>query len=42
MTTPITIEDVATYPFPGTAVPGSLQFSPDDSLITYLFSEGAA
>ncbi len=42
MTTPITIEDVATYPFPGTAVPGSLQFSPDDSLITYLFSEGGS
>ncbi|MBE2225306.1 MAG: DPP IV N-terminal domain-containing protein, partial [Anaerolineae bacterium] len=34
----ITIEDVATYPYPGTAVPGNLQFSPDDTLITYLFS----
>jgi dipeptidyl-peptidase-4 len=34
----ITIEDIATYPFPGTAVPGNLQFSPDDSLITTLFS----
>jgi len=38
MKKPITIEDVATYPFPGTAVPGNLKFSPDDSLITYLFS----
>jgi dipeptidyl-peptidase 4 len=38
MNTPLTLEDVAAYPFPGTAVPGSLQFSPDDTLITYLFS----
>jgi len=38
MKLPITIKDVATYPLPGTAVPGNLQFSPDDSLITYLFS----
>mgnify|MGYP002712996918 CR=1 FL=1 len=38
MKSPLTIEDVATYPLPGTAVPGNLQFSPDDSLITYLFS----
>ena len=38
MKTPLTIENVATYPYPGTAVPGNLQFSPDDSLITYLFS----
>lgn len=35
---PITIKDIATYPLPGTAVPGNLQFSPDDRLITYLFS----
>ncbi len=35
---PLTIEDIATYPLPGTAVPGNLQFSPDDRLITYLFS----
>lgn len=32
------IEEVATYPLPGMAIPGSLAFSPDDSLITYLFS----
>ena len=38
MKSPITIEDVATYPYPGTAVPGNLQFSTDDTLITYLFS----
>lgn len=35
---PITLEDVATYPLPGTAVPQSLAFSPDGRLITYLFS----
>ncbi len=34
----ITLEDVATYPLPGTAVPGNLAFSPDDTLITYLHS----
>ncbi|MBK7918213.1 MAG: DPP IV N-terminal domain-containing protein [Chloroflexi bacterium] len=35
---PITLEDVATYPLPGTAVPASLAFSPDNRLVTYLFS----
>ncbi|MBP6472492.1 MAG: S9 family peptidase [Chloroflexi bacterium] len=35
---PITLEDVATYPLPGTAVPASLAFSPDGRLVTYLFS----
>jgi dipeptidyl-peptidase-4 len=32
------IEEVARYPFPGLAVPDKLAFSPDDRLITYLFS----
>ncbi len=35
---PLNLEEVATYPLPGTAVPGSLAFSPDDKLVTYLFS----
>ncbi len=34
----LTLETVATYPLPGTAVPGSLTFSPDGRLIAYLFS----
>jgi dipeptidyl-peptidase-4 len=34
----ITPTDVATYPWPGLAIPGSFEFSPDDRLITYLFS----
>ncbi len=34
----IPIEAVATYPLPGMAIPGSIAFSPDDRLITYLFS----
>jgi dipeptidyl-peptidase 4 len=37
-TTSITIEDVASLPLPGMAVPGSLAFSPDDRLIAYLHS----
>jgi dipeptidyl-peptidase 4 len=32
------VEEVAKYPLPGMAVPGELAFSPDDRLITYLFS----
>ena len=32
------IEDVARYPLPGMAVPGSLAFSPDDRLVTCLYS----
>jgi dipeptidyl-peptidase-4 len=32
------IEEVAKYPLPGMAIPGSLAFSPDDDVITYLFS----
>lgn len=32
------IEAVAKYPLPGMAFPGAFAFSPDDKLITYLFS----
>jgi dipeptidyl-peptidase-4 len=32
------IEEVARFPLPGMAIPGSLAFSPDDRLVTYLFS----
>ena len=32
------VEDIATYPLPGTAIPGDFAFSPDDWLITYLRS----
>ncbi len=34
----IPIEAVATYPRPGMAIPADIAFSPDDALITYLFS----
>ncbi len=34
----ISIEAVAKYPRPGMAIPGNIAFSPDDALITYLFS----
>ncbi|MFN2139175.1 MAG: hypothetical protein ACK2U5_01760, partial [Candidatus Promineifilaceae bacterium] len=34
--TPLSLEDVATYPLPGTAVPGSFTFH--DGKIAYLFS----
>ena len=34
----IPIEEVAQRPLPGMAIPGSFEFSPDDNLITYLFS----
>ena len=34
----IPIEEIARYPLPGMAIPGKLAFSPDDRLITYLFS----
>jgi len=37
-TTRITIEDVATYPLPGMAIPNTFAFSPDDALLTYLHS----
>jgi dipeptidyl-peptidase-4 len=32
------IEEVAGYPLPGMAIPGSFAFSPGDKLLTYLFS----
>jgi dipeptidyl-peptidase-4 len=35
---PITLEDIATYPQPGTAVPGSISFSPDGKHLTWLDS----
>src|SRR5210317_1477822 len=35
--TPLSLEDVATYPLPGTAVPGSFTFH--DGKIAYLFSK---
>ena len=34
----IPIEEIARYPLPGTAFPANLAFSPDDHLVTYLFS----
>jgi dipeptidyl-peptidase-4 len=34
----ITLEDIATYPLPGTATPGALQFSPDGRWLTWLDS----
>jgi len=37
-TSSLTIEEIARYPLPGMAVPGSPAFSPDDRLVTYLFS----
>lgn len=35
---PITLEDIATYPQPGTAVPASIGFSPDGKWLTWLDS----
>lgn len=34
----ITLEDVVTYPAPGMAVPGVIAWSPDDRLVTFLWS----
>ena len=34
----ISIEEVATYPRPGTSTPGAVRFSPDGKHLTYLFS----
>lgn len=34
----LTLEDVASYPQPGMAIPGAIAFSPDDRLITFLLS----
>jgi dipeptidyl-peptidase-4 len=36
------IEAIATYPLPGMNVPGTIAFSPDDQLITYLHSADAS
>jgi dipeptidyl-peptidase-4 len=38
----LSIEEVARFPRPGMAIPGELAFSPDDKLITYLFSPDAS
>src|SRR5262245_42714829 len=35
---PITAEDIARLPAPGANAPSALQFSPDGSTLTYLFS----
>lgn len=35
----LTLDVVAHYPRPGSVVPGSVAFSPDSRLLTYLFSE---
>ncbi len=32
------VQDVARYPLPGMAMPSTIAFSPDDKLITYLYS----
>ena len=32
------IEEIVKYPLPGMAIPGAFAFSPDDKLITFLFS----
>ncbi|NVB42536.1 DPP IV N-terminal domain-containing protein [Pseudenhygromyxa sp. WMMC2535] len=37
-TSKITLEDIATYPLPGTATPGALRFSPDGRWLTFLDS----
>ncbi len=34
----VTVEDAAARPMPGLTAPGSLHFSPDGGLVTYLFS----
>ncbi len=33
------IEEIARFPLPGMAIPGNITFSPDDRLITFLWSE---
>src|SRR5262245_48338979 len=38
-TVKLTIEDVARYPRPGTAVPGRIGYAPDGRSVTYLVSE---
>ena len=39
---PLPIEEIAKYPLPGMAIPGDLAFSPDDKLLSYLFSPDAS
>lgn len=39
MTQTIPVKAVATYPLPGTALPGSFKFSPDNEWFTYLDSQ---
>src|SRR6266511_1268536 len=34
----LSLESVVTYPLPGMAIPGAIAWSPDDRLITYLYS----
>ena len=34
----LSLESVVTYPLPAMAIPGALAWSPDDRLITYLYS----
>ena len=36
----ISVEDVARLPRPGTSAPTSFAFSPDSSLVTYLYGGG--
>jgi dipeptidyl-peptidase-4 len=36
MSRPLTLDDVARYPYPGTSVPAAMRFSPDDALVTFL------
>ncbi|HET6819423.1 MAG TPA: DPP IV N-terminal domain-containing protein [Candidatus Limnocylindria bacterium] len=35
----LTLDDISHLPYPGTAVPASIQFSPDGDALTYLYSE---
>ncbi|HNP85629.1 MAG TPA: S9 family peptidase [Kouleothrix sp.] len=34
----LTLEDIVSYPLPGTAIPGAIAWSPDDALVTFLLS----
>ncbi len=38
LSNPIPLEDVARYPLPGMVAPSAVAFSPDDELVTYLWS----
>src|SRR5438105_637054 len=35
----LTVEQVARYPRPGTAIPGKIAYAPDGRSVTFLFSE---